>query len=354
MVWKKLSRPRLIGFLALIVVLCSPAVVGADSSVPVFTAVNSNPVLTPSQSWEGSTILQVSVILDQGQYKAWYTAGQVSAGAFISSIGYATSNDGITWVKYSGNPVFTKGSSGYSMASFDSDSVSFASVVKAGNQYYMYYRGYDGSSARIGLATSNDGVAWTRYSSNPLFSGSHPDVVFANNQWNMWYDVDGTMYHATSQDGKAWSQMGSNVIGPPPGRINAFAPSVVYTGEAASHMVCACVLYRMWFTSDNSTTPSLDLSRLFYATSNDGKRWNVNAADPLAGAIDVGYAAVVTGSTSYLWYNKGTGISLATTTTPIPEFGTGGNVLLIFTLTLALGFAYFIRRKARTLSSNAS
>ncbi len=75
------------------------------------------------------------------------------------------------------------------------------------------------------------------------------------------------------------------------------------------------------------------------------------ADDPLPGAIDIGYAAVVTGQTSYLWFNKGAGISLATTTTPIPEFGvTAGNVSLIFTFTLALGLAYFVSRKPRTLS----
>jgi hypothetical protein len=339
-----LSRSRLFGLLAMVVVLCNPAIVGAENSVPVFTPSSSNPVLTPSQSWEGSKILQVSVIFDQGGYKAWYTAGQISGGAFISSIGYATSNDGVAWMKYSSNPAFNKGSSAYSTSSFDSDSVSFPTVVKVGNQYYMYYRGYDGSNARIGLATSNDGLSWTRYSSNPLFSGSHPDVVFANNQWNMWYDVEGSMNYATSPDGKAWSQIGSGIVRTPPGRINAFAPAVVYAGG----------VFHMWFTSDNSTNPKLDLSGLFYATSNDGKSWSVNAADPLHGAIDVGYAAVVIGSTSYLWYNKGTGISLATTTTPIPEFGvTGGNLLLIFAVTLALGLSYFISRKARKLSEKS-
>ena len=200
----------------------------------------------------------------------------------------------------------------------------------------MYYRGHDGSNARIGLATSNDGISWTRYSSNPLFSGSHPNVVFANNQWNMWYDVEGSMKYAASPDGTTWSQTGSTIIGPPPGRINAFAPSVVYTGD----------MFHMWFASDNSTTPSLDLSRLFYATSNDGKTWNVYSEDPLPGAIDIGYATVVTGSTSHLWFNKGPGILLATSTTPIPEFqGTYGNILLIFTLTIAVGFAYFVKYK---------
>lgn len=218
--------------------------VGAENSVPIFTPTNSNPVLTASQSWEGSTILQISVIFDQGQYKAWYSAGQISGGAFIGSIGYATSNDGIAWTKYASNPVFTKRPNTYSITNFDSDSVSFPSVLKVGNQYYMYYRGYDGSSARIGLATSNDGISWTRYSSNPLFSGSHPAVVFANNQWNMWYDLEGTINYATSNDGKAWSQIGSKVVGPPLGRINAFAPSVIY----------ASGVFHMWFTSDNSTT----------------------------------------------------------------------------------------------------
>lgn len=332
-----LNRSRLFGFLALIVVLCGPAIVRADASVPVFTPLNPNPGLEPSQGWEGSTILQASVIFDQGQYKAWYTAGQVVGGVFVSSIGYATSNDGVEWMKYSGNPVLSKGSG------FDSFSVAFTSVVKVDNLYYMYYRGYDGSETRIGLATSQDGITWTKYSSNPLFLGTQPNVVFANNQWNMWYVIEGKIYYVTSADGKAWNQPNSNVVGVPSGRINAYAPSTAYTGG----------LFHMWFSSANSTTPSLSVSRLFYATSNDGKSWNVYADDPLPGAVNIGYSAVVTGSTSYLWFNKGKGIYVATTTTPIPEFGvTGENVPLIFALTLALCFAYFVPRKFQPISKN--
>jgi predicted GH43/DUF377 family glycosyl hydrolase len=310
-------------------------------SVPIFTPANPNPGLEPSQSWEGSTILQASVIFDQGQYKAWYTAGSTANGIF--NIGYATSNDGTTWTKYSGNPVLSKRPNTYSTTNWDSNSVAFPSVLKVSNQYYMYYRGSDGTTARIGLATSSDGITWTRSGSNPLIEGSHPNVVFAKNQWNMWYDMGTSVdsvrvYYATSADGLIWVQQQVNVIAVPSGRINAFAPSVVFAGG----------VFRMWFTTDNSTTLSLDVSRLFYATSTDGKSWNVNAADPLPSQINAGYASVVIGSTSFLWFNHAKGVYVATTTTPIPEFAvTSGNVPLILALTLVLGSAYFARRKAQ-------
>ncbi len=130
-----------------------------------WTRYQGNPVLTlgSSAQWDANAVNEAWVVYDGGQYKMWY-GGQVwtSSGDIQSwSIGYATSPDGIHWTKYSGNPVLTKGPSG----SWDDKWVWRPIVLVTGSSYVMYYRGVSsqlGSQAKAGMATSSDGIHWTK------------------------------------------------------------------------------------------------------------------------------------------------------------------------------------------------
>lgn len=66
----------------------------------------------------------------------------------MGQIGLATSADGVSWTKYAGNPVLSVGSSG----AWDSVSVSAPSVLLDGETYKMWYVGQNGHSYGIGLA----------------------------------------------------------------------------------------------------------------------------------------------------------------------------------------------------------
>jgi predicted GH43/DUF377 family glycosyl hydrolase len=80
-------------------------------------------------------------------------------------IGYATSADGIAWTKYSGNPVMDCGPSG----SWE-ESVYVPTIYFDGSTYHMWYTGFHFStnSYRIGYATSSNGLTWTKYAGNPV------------------------------------------------------------------------------------------------------------------------------------------------------------------------------------------
>lgn len=52
--------------------------------------------------------------------------------------------------------------------SSDAESVKDPYVLTVGPRYFMYYSGHDGRSEQAHLATSDDGVTWTRSSANPL------------------------------------------------------------------------------------------------------------------------------------------------------------------------------------------
>ena len=82
-----------------------------------------------------------------------------------------TSADGLTgWSADSGNPILSPGISGW-----DQSTVGVPAVWSEGATLYMTYRGTNSSSGAIGIATtsvSTPGGPWTKYASNPIFSGS--------------------------------------------------------------------------------------------------------------------------------------------------------------------------------------
>ncbi len=159
-----------------------------------WTRVSNNPVLPLGDpgNWDEQWTYVNSVLWDEGVYKMWYT-GMNSSG--ISSIGYATSSDGISWVKYSGNPVL-KGSAD----KWDGANNQNARVIRVNDKYEMWFNGYASGTKEIniGYASSHDGIVWEKYSNNPvLVTGKvgtmdaewcwSPVVIYLDGQYKMWY-----------------------------------------------------------------------------------------------------------------------------------------------------------------------
>lgn len=181
-----------------------------------WTKYSGNPILThgDDSSWDRSWIESPAVLFDStsGNYLMWYSG--VDTTTWKIQIGLATSTDGFSWTKYSGNPVISSGSSG----SYDDMWVSVPAVIKRGNEYEMWYSAFSSVSGydtlRIAYATSIDGINWTKYEGNPLFSTTTPpyvaqtdnagpwapDVVYdANtNSYKMWYETQAGFCFATS------------------------------------------------------------------------------------------------------------------------------------------------------------
>jgi len=107
-----------------------------------------NPVLDlgSSGTWDDYHVHAPAVLFDGTEYQMWYSGSDGSPWR----IGYATSSDGIVWVKHPDNPVLDLGESG----TWDDDYVFGPSVLFDGTEYQMWYTGYDGSHWRIGYATS--------------------------------------------------------------------------------------------------------------------------------------------------------------------------------------------------------
>lgn len=136
----------------------------------------SNPVLTvgAGAAWDNLSVRKPTVIKDGSTYKLWYSGTQTNNSDY--HLGYATSSDGITWNKSGSNPVLQNGSVG----EWDSGNIWAVSVIQRGSIYEMYYSGNGAGDYQIGYAYSNDGITWTEYGSNPVLtlgsSGSWSDA----------------------------------------------------------------------------------------------------------------------------------------------------------------------------------
>jgi hypothetical protein len=123
----------------------------------------NNPVLTASQSWEGSNVGVPMVWKEEG---TWY---MLYRGGSPDRIGLATSSDAVHWNKSGENPVLS-GDSG----AWDDRALDPWGVIKVGSTYYLWYNtigGVPGLGRCTGLATSTNLTDWTKDPSNPIFTG---------------------------------------------------------------------------------------------------------------------------------------------------------------------------------------
>jgi predicted GH43/DUF377 family glycosyl hydrolase len=173
---------------------------------------SDQPVLSPGTSgaWDDYSIGMGAVIKDDGLYKMYYCGYRDQYGKW--SVGLAVSQDGIHWEK-NPSPVLTP--SDYE------EKVGAGSVFKKDGVYYMIYNyAKDNGERGICLATSPEGVQWTKYSGNPVLKADQtwegtgiyaPSVVYDNGQYKMVYmnmnaDAFGS---AISADGIHWIKKSS-------------------------------------------------------------------------------------------------------------------------------------------------
>jgi len=188
-----------------------------------WTKFGTNPILDvgPSGAWDSGLVANPSVIQDDAELKMYYIGSDGAA----YNIGLATSSDGVSWVKHPA-PVLRVGDVG----EWDSALVANPSVIKDGSTYKMWYQGGDGLTTKIGYATSNDGVTWLKHTGPVLERGPSgfwdalasglelPSVVKDGSVFMMWYfaALIGVIGYATSNDGVNWSKFDQPVLTPTP------------------------------------------------------------------------------------------------------------------------------------------
>lgn len=253
---------------------CDDSTTAVAGDTATWTKHEGNPILTPGPagSWDGLSLATPAVLqLESGQYMMWYTG----SGASGRQIGLAHSTDGVSWTKHVDNPVLRPGATG----AWDAREVAHSSVRYDGTRFTMYYTGW-GSDAAIGIATSSDGIEWTRSPANPvLMANPAPrswddvavfttSVVVESGGHEMWYagagDYPAAIGYATSDDGIAWNRLLSPVLHPQVLEALTFAPCVIKSGTN----------YRMWYGAlHEDVGGTVQPGAIDYAQSRDGIEW---------------------------------------------------------------------------------
>ena len=155
----------------------------------------ADPVLVPTQAWEGPAVMNPMVLYDANAkvYRMWYSAGEQYEPI---SIGFASSKDGINWNRFS-EPVFTASKEA---GKWDEARVSVGQVVYASGWYYLFYMGYSNvDHSAIGIARSKNGTKdWQKHPLNPIVEPTKgtwdqdavykPAALFDGVEWKLWYN----------------------------------------------------------------------------------------------------------------------------------------------------------------------
>lgn len=221
----------------------------------VFGAYQNSKIL-----YEGSAQLLSGTV-----YKIWFSSGVLAGG----NIYYAESLDGVNWTR-SASPV---------IAGFVNPA-----VIKNGSTYYLYCQLGTGVTGNVYLYTSTDGIAWTQQSSTVIVPGGGgawdagifllSPVAIIGGTWYALYtgNTAGTSLYkqglATSSDGVTWTKYSGN--------------PVLSDAVGSQAIVKVGSTWYAWFLSNqpgqgNSTAPFQDPFDTVRFQSPDLINWTVSA-----------------------------------------------------------------------------
>ena len=201
-----------------------------------------------------------------------YYGGEDSA-SHLREIGLATSTDGMNWTR-NASPVITPGAAG----EFDSAQIFYPSVAYDGTTYFMWYMGANQTCNSIGAATSTDGINWTKHT-GPVNLG---DCTTGGKNYApgpvIYNNGTFTMWYWLPSGvtiGTATSTDGINWTDNGP--VNFSAPFSPYISIDRPSVVYDGTSYRMWFgmtfpVSSNGTATFYS-TRMGFASSTDGINW---------------------------------------------------------------------------------
>ncbi|MGV6814007.1 MAG: hypothetical protein ACWA5W_03240 [Phycisphaerales bacterium] len=256
----------------------------------------------PDPVWEGLFMAaDPSVIRDGDTYRMYFTGFLSEPDRSV--IGIATSSDGINW--------------DWATTTDDNNPISIAldgrpgqwdqyletvHVMKVGDEFWMYYTGYIPNETilvspyEIGLATSPDGINWTRVSDDPVYrlaqSGpdngamTSPAVVQWNGMFFMIYlgwqlddqggFVDFRIRGATSPDGINWTRREQPVFGPPSDELpwldSAIEPTLLQASDG---------MFYLFITADDEENTSSPTSIALLRSCHPFGPWEACPSDPI-------------------------------------------------------------------------
>lgn len=237
-----------------------------------FTPHPKNPIFTAGGEgkWDEHIRERGWILKDGDTYKMWYT-GYRDPKTSLRLLGYATSPDGIRWTRYPKNPLYTK------------HWVEDMMVLKHKGKYLMFA---EGKNDLAHMLVSDDGIAWKRVgqldvrmkNGKPISKGPYgtPTVWREKGIWYLFYErKDLGIWLATSKDLKVWTNVQDDpVIGIGPGEYDkdqvALNQIIKYKGR-----------YYAYYHGTKFSGPNANKWNTCVATSTDLLHWEKYPHNPL-------------------------------------------------------------------------
>jgi hypothetical protein len=239
---------------------------------------DGNAILSGGTGWD-AVLMSKCLLKVNGTYFIYYS-GIPSPNQMTPQIGLATSIDGINYTKYSGNPIIKKGFDAY-----DINGSIRPIVLHDNGTWKMWYAGKDkNGNHNVSYATSTDGYSWSKYSGNPVYTGHdtiQPVSLIKDNatSYKLYYEtytIEWNLSMATSSDGTDWTAHNGNPVRRP-------MKNNWENGEGMFHCIeTANGTYRLWMHGD---TPD---RKVGYSWSKQGTNWASSEGpllSPTAGTI---------------------------------------------------------------------
>jgi beta-1,2-mannosidase len=185
--------------------------VKVDSVNPILNAGDNEfncPVLKRSIKWENKDVFNPAAVVHNGKIYLLYRAEDtIGKHAGTSRIGLATSEDGLHFTKQK-EPVLYPDNDSLKIYEWEGGIEDPRVVETEDGQYVMTYTAYDGTTARLLIATSPDLLQWTKHGT--VLNGKYKDA------WSKSGAVivkqTGGRIVATKINGKYWMYFGDTAL----------------------------------------------------------------------------------------------------------------------------------------------
>lgn len=234
----------------------------SDSRNPIFTGAGPD-------HWDVKIRERGWILKEGSTWSLWYT-GYDGTKTGQRMLGYATSEDGLTWTRFAQHPLD------------DEHWIEDVQVLKVGEQYYMFAEGLNDQAQ---LLTSRDKIHWERHGTldirytdgKPITPGPFgtPAAFHENGTWYLFYERgDLGIWLAKSTDMKVWQHVQDEPVmelGPEhyDAKMIAFNQIVKQNGK----------YYALYHGSGSDEKPSLWTTNL--AVSSDLIHWKKYSGNPL-------------------------------------------------------------------------
>ena len=207
--------------IAFLVLIFVSAPVSADDfsqlATRQFEPLSANPVLTGHEGhWDAKIRERGWILKESDLWRLWYTGYDPAQQPPKMRLGYATSSDGLTWVRQTNDQPL-----------IEDLWVEDMMVVRQGDEYFMFAEGLNDQAQ---LLQSTNGVDWTGRGTldvrlahgqpNPPGPFGTPTAWFEDGVWNLFYERrDQGIWLARSTDMKVWTNVSDEPVivpGPEP------------------------------------------------------------------------------------------------------------------------------------------